>query len=140
MPNEPYPKIYLYKRIVQAKLYIDRHYQQSIDLDNIAGEACFSKFHFTRLFKTVYGTTPHQYLTLQRVEKAKVLLQQNVPVATVCFAVGFSSVSSFTALFKKTAGITPAAYQQLQLQRNNSIQQQPLHFVPACFAWKNGWL
>jgi AraC-like DNA-binding protein len=140
MPNEQYPKIYLYKRIVQAKLYIDRHYQQAIDLDNIAGEACFSKFHFTRLFKTVYGTTPHQYLTLQRVEKAKTLLQQNLSVATVCFAVGFSSVSTFTGLFKKTTGITRAAYQQLQLQRNNSIQQQPLQFVPACFAWKNGWL
>lgn len=140
MTAASHPKIYLYKRIVQAKLYIDRHYDQPIDLDNIADEACFSKFHFIRLFKTAYGKTPHHYLTQQRVDKAKQLLQENIPVATVCFAVGFSSVSSFTGLFKKNTGRTPAAYQQAKLQRIKNIAVRPLHFVPSCFAAQNGWL
>lgn len=49
--HEEYPKVYLYRRIVQAKLFIDIHYGEQIDLHNIADEACFSKFHFLRLSK-----------------------------------------------------------------------------------------
>lgn len=63
------PKIYLYRRIVLAKLFIDEHYAEDIDLDAIAGEASFSKFHFIRLFKMAYGKTPHQYLTRVRIEQ-----------------------------------------------------------------------
>ena len=77
---EQYPKIYLYRRIVQAKLFIDEHFGNNIDLDNIADEAYFSKFHFIRLFKTIYNKTPHQYLTIVRIEKAKMLLKTAVPV------------------------------------------------------------
>src|SRR4051794_17484294 len=99
--KDNYPKAYLYKRIVQAKLFIDEHFGEALDLDNIADEAYFSKFHFIRLFKTIYHRTPHQYLTKVRMEKAKYLLQQGTAVAETCFAVGFSSVSSFTGLFRK---------------------------------------
>jgi len=69
--KDQYPKVYLYRRIVQAKLFIDRHFAEKIDLTNIAEEATFSKFHFIRLFKKVYGKPPHQYLISVRVEKAK---------------------------------------------------------------------
>ena len=54
---EQYPKIYLYRRIVQAKLFIDNHFGEDIDLGNIADEAFFSRFHFIRLFKTIYNKT-----------------------------------------------------------------------------------
>jgi AraC-like DNA-binding protein len=66
-----YPKVYLYRRIVQAKLFIDASYMHSIDLDNISEEASFSKFHFTRLFRQVYGRTPHQYLVHVALKKQK---------------------------------------------------------------------
>src|SRR5919112_983376 len=89
-----YPRIYLYKRIVQAKLFIDGHYSDRIDLSNIADEAYFSKFHFIRLFKTIYGSTPHQYLIKVRIENAKELLQKDMSVTDTCFDVGFDSVSS----------------------------------------------
>lgn len=140
MPETVYPKMYLYKRMVQAKLYIDRHYTQNIVIGNIASEACFSRFHFIRLFKKTYGKTPHHYLTNCRIEKAKQLLSKNKPVSDVCLAVGFSSITSFTALFKKATGFTPALWQQQQLQRHITIKQEPLHFVPACFAYQHGWM
>src|SRR5699024_293335 len=89
MTTEQYPKIYLYRRIVQAKLYIDKFYFEKIDLDNISDEAYFSKFHFIRLFKSIYGKTPHQYLTTVRIEKAQQHLQLNKSVKDVCFLVGF---------------------------------------------------
>ena len=136
---EKYPKIYLYRRIVQAKLFIDTNYAYSIDLDNIADEAYFSKFHFIRQFKKIYGKTPHQYLTVVRIEKAMQLLRNGTPVSEVCHATGFESVSSFSGLFKRMAGIAPSAYLTQQQQLKEQISKTPLNFIPSCFAEKNGW-
>jgi AraC-like DNA-binding protein len=134
-----YPKIYLYKRIVQAKLFIDNHFAEKIDLNNIADEAYFSKFHFIRLFKKIYGKSPHQYLTWVRIEKAKELLQKGESVTDVCFRVGFESVSSFTALFKRLARHTPAFYKRDMELRQLQIKTAPLQFIPNCFAERQGW-
>ncbi len=137
--REPYPKVYLYRRIVYAKLFIDAHYADNIDLDNIAGEAAFSKYHFIRLFSVTYKKTPYQYLSHVRIEKAKDLLKTDMAVAEVCYAVGFESVSSFTGLFKRLTGSTPAAYQSQQHQKLKAMAKAPLQFIPNCFAEKNGW-
>ena len=102
--KENFPKIYLYKRIVQAKLFIDARFSDHIDLHNIADEACFSKFHFIRLFKTVYGRTPHQYLKQVRIDHAKMFLQNGLSVTEACFSVGFDSVSSFTGAIASPIG------------------------------------
>ena len=131
--TETYPKVYLYKQIVQAKLFIDNHYPEKIDLNNISDEAYFSKFHFIRLFKKIYGKSPHQYLTWVRVEKAKDLLKTNTSITDVCFAVGFESISSFTGLFKRCAHKTPSQFQQLELERIAEMVNTPLKFVPNCF-------
>lgn len=129
-----YPKGYLYKRIVQAKIFIDTHFEQPIDLRNVSDEACFSKFHFIRLFKSAYGVTPHQYLIKVRIENAKLLLAKKKSVSEVCVAIGFESISSFTALFKKYTGKSPSSYQKIQMRKYEIIQDDPLHFVPGCFA------
>jgi len=139
MEKENYPKVYLYRRIVQAKLFIDNNYANAIDLDNIATVASFSKFHFIRLFKKIYDQTPHQYLTTVRIEKAKLLLQTEIAVADVCFSVGFDSISSFTGLFKRITSATPSHYQKIQLKRKVEILAAPLKFIPNCFAENNGW-
>lgn len=137
--SQDYPKIYLYRRIVQAKLYIDAHYAENIDLDNIADEACFSKFHFLRLFKSTYGRTPHKYLTHVRIEKAMQLLQEGEGVSDACYAVGFDSISSFSNLFKKTIGISPSEYHQQQQTLKKEIRTVPLKHIPGCFAEMKGW-
>jgi AraC-like DNA-binding protein len=129
-------KAYLYRRIVQAKLFIETHFCHGIDLDNIADEAHFSKFHFIRLFKTIYGKTPHQYLISVRIEKAQLLLRNGHSVSEVCFEVGFDSPTSFTGLFKRIAGTTPSAYQRQQARRTADIDRRPLWYIPNCFADK----
>ena len=139
MTTERFPKIYLYRRIVQAKLFIDDHFIDNINLDEIADEAYFSKFHFVRQFKKIYGKTPHQYLTTVRIEKAKELLHTNASVREVCFSVGFNSVSSFTGLFKRYTTLTPSVYQQQELKRQQEIKRTPLKFIPNCFAEQKGW-
>ena len=140
MITEQYPRVYLYQRIVQAKLFIDSNYAGNIDLDNIADEAYFSKFHFIRLFKKIYGKTPHQYLIVVRIEKAMQLLRTNQPVSDVCYAVGFESLSSFSGLFKRVVGVTPSAFLAQQQHIKTQILKNPLKFVPGCFAYQNGWI
>ncbi|MBS1514429.1 MAG: helix-turn-helix transcriptional regulator [Bacteroidetes bacterium] len=136
MEKDSYPKMYLYKRIVQAKMFIDEHFAEAIDVNDIADEAYFSKFHFIRLFKKTYGKTPHQYLTSVRIEEAKQLLKNEMTVTEVCYAVGFDSVSSFTGLFKREAGNTPSEYKSQQIALKMQIKKKPLNFIPGCFAGK----
>ena len=133
---DEYPKAYLYRRIVQSKLYIDGNFADSIDLAQIADEAVFSKFHFTRLFKKIYGKTPHQYLTFVRIQKAKDHLKSGMAVHNVCYSVGFESLSSFTELFKRMVGFTPSDFQNQHEQVLAELQKVPLKFIPGCFAEK----
>lgn len=139
MATEEYPKIYLYKRIVQAKLFIDNHFAEDLELNNIANEAYFSKYHFIRLFKKIYGKTPHQYLIVVRIENAIQLLRAGKPVSEVCYTVGFESLSSFGRLFKRVVGTSPCAFLEEQQQMKIQILKTPLKFVPSCFVYQNGW-
>jgi AraC-like DNA-binding protein len=115
-----YPRPELSRRIVQAKEYIDRHFQGPVDLSSIAGKAFVSKFHFLRLFKQHYGMTPHQYLTAVRLREARRLLAEGLPVSQVCGAVGFDSISSFKGLFKRYWGRTPSMLKKAILKTGPS--------------------
>lgn len=137
---ENYPKIYLYRRIVQAKLFIDNNVCENIALDSIADEVYFSKFHFIRQFKKIYGKTPHQYLMQVRIEKSMQLLRTGASVSEACYSLGFESLSSFSGLFKRIVGLTPSAYQLQQLQIKAQTLETPLKFIPGCFAEKKGWI
>jgi AraC-like DNA-binding protein len=137
--GELYPKQYLYRRIVRAKLYIDEHFSTNIDLGRIADEACFSKFHFTRLFREIYGITPHQYLIFVRVERAREKLARGASVKAACYGVGFDSVQSFAGLFKRRVGFTPAEFRRRREELAEDRRSIPLKYVPNCFVEKKGW-
>lgn len=134
-----YPKVYLYKRIVQAKLFIDNNFYDKIDLNNISDESHFSKFHFIRLFKEIYGKTPNKYLTSLRIEKAKEYLKNGMSITESCFSVGFDSPSTFSGLFKRNTGLAPSEYQSQQTKRKIEITNEPLKFIPNCFVENRGW-
>ncbi|HEY6902070.1 MAG TPA: AraC family transcriptional regulator [Puia sp.] len=107
-----YPRGELTRQVIAAKEYIDTHFAESLGLGKVAQRAMISKFHFLRLFKLHYGVTPHQYLTTVRLREARRLLLEGTPVAEVCTAVGFDSVSSFKGLFKRYWGATPASWKK----------------------------
>ena len=136
---EQFQKIYLYKRIVQAKLYIDNHYAENIDLENIADQAHFSKFHFIRLFKSIYGRTPNNYLIKIRIDQARLLLEKGNTVMESCLSVGFDSPTTFAGMFRKITGQSPSSFRKQQEEKRNAIQRNPLQFVPNCFAETYGW-
>jgi AraC-like DNA-binding protein len=72
-----------------------------------------SRAYFSRSFKAAFGETPHQYLMTRRMERAKALLRDgDLSVTAVCFAVGFSSLGSFSAQFKRLVGESPSAYRE----------------------------
>lgn len=140
MTKDEYPRVYLYRRIVQAKLFMDSNYANKIDVDNIADEALFSKFHFIRLFKEIYGKTPYQYLKTVRIEKALQFLKEGKTVTESCFSVGFDSLSTFSGLFKRMTGESPSGYSKRHEVAKRSINKKPLAYVPACYAYQYGWL
>ncbi len=139
MKSNDYPKVYLYRQVVQAKLYMDNHYSEAIQLNSISNEAYFSKFHFLRLFKSMYGKTPHQYLLNLRVEKAKNFLKEGRPVTEVCTAVGFESPTSFSTLFKRIVGVSPSLFIKQHVELKTQVRENPMNFVPSCFASQHGW-
>jgi AraC-like DNA-binding protein len=117
-------------RLNRARAFIDACYDQPLDLERIAGEASFSRYHFIRLFKQAFDQTPHQYLISRRLEQAKELLIANeLSVTEVCFAVGFQSLGSFSALFHRSVGQPPKLYRARLLVRGWS----PHQFIPVCF-------
>jgi AraC-like DNA-binding protein len=116
LSEELYANIYLTKRVIQAKYFIDKNFDRVITLDDICKEACLSKFHLIRSFKKLYGVTPYQHLTFLRIKKAKELLQTNLPITTVCYHLGFDSPTSFSGLFKKITGKTPVEFQRRKKQ------------------------
>lgn len=97
----------------RARDLIDLRYAERLDLDDLAREAGYSRYHFARAFAAAYGETPRAYLTRRRLERAKTLLRTaNLTVTEVCFAVGFESLGSFSSLFRRVIGHTPSRYQR----------------------------
>src|ERR1041385_2293147 len=137
MMSDSYPKAYLYRRIVQAKLFIDKHFREKINLDEIAEEASFSRFHFIRLFRQAYGDTPHQYLvSLRMLEAEKLMANPDLKIQDICLEIGFESVGTFTTQFTKVYGKTPKTRQKEILEKKRIIAEEPLRTVPNCFVEK----
>ncbi|OIN59602.1 helix-turn-helix domain-containing protein [Arsenicibacter rosenii] len=107
-----FPGQTLINRLIKAKQLIDSHFTEGLKLETMAREAHMSTFRFIRLFRQCYGRTPHQYLTTVRIREARRLLQTGYSMTDACFMLGFSSVTSFSALFRKHTGQTPSAFQK----------------------------
>ena len=130
-----YKKEYLYKRVVKAKLFLDKEFAENIDLDAVILEANLSKYHFIRLFKQMFAVTPHQYLIRRRIKEAiQLLINTETSVSEVCEDVGFNSPSSFCILFKKIIGQTPLEYRRNYVALEMKRKKSPLSHIPGCYS------
>jgi AraC family transcriptional regulator len=91
--------------------YIDSSLGEPLTLDGLAERAAVSRAHFVRRFRAATGVSPHRYLVLRRIEKAKLLLRgSSLPLADIALSVGFSSQSHFTQVFHLATGQTPSQF------------------------------
>jgi AraC-like DNA-binding protein len=119
------------RHLRRARDHADRSYTGPLDLGELAAVACLSKYHFARLFKATYGLTPMEYVSQRRIERAQDLLRAtNLTVTEVCFAVGYSSLGSFSSRFRALVGESPSEFQQRYAQGAPHI--------PGCFIFMWG--
>src|SRR4051794_35483170 len=99
------------RHLLRAKDLIDARFREPLDVPALARTAHVSPAHFSRTFKRAFGESPHQYLLTRRLERAAELLRNtDRTVAEICFAVGLTSVGSFTTSFGRTFGLSPTTY------------------------------
>jgi AraC-like DNA-binding protein len=108
----------------RARDLMDREYAEPLDVPALASAACMSPAHFSRKFRAAYGETPYSYLMTRRIERAKALLREGASVTDTCWAVGCTSLGSFSSRFTEIVGETPSQYRA----RDHSH----LEGVPAC--------
>lgn len=108
------PAIPLSRHLLRVRDLIDRAYVGPLDLPALARSAHVSESYFSRSFKAAFGESPHQYLLSRRMERAKALLRtSDLLITDVCLAVGFTSLGSFSAQFRRFVGMSPTAYREL---------------------------
>ena len=105
--------------VISVRNYIDNNYDSNLNLNHLSKTQFVSKFHLLRLFKKYYGLTPKQYLIDKRIEKSKELLKNGMSVTETCFTVGFTSLGSYSTLFKRKTRKTPAQFQKEQFSRRH---------------------
>lgn len=109
----------------RARDLMDRDYAKPLDVPAMARAALMSPAHFSRQFRAAYGETPYSYLMTRRIERAKALLRRgDMSVTDVCFAVGCTSLGSFSSRFTELVGESPSSYRT----RDHSSTAQ----VPGC--------
>jgi transcriptional regulator GlxA family with amidase domain len=92
---------------------MDRDYAAPLDVEALARDAHMSPGHFSRQFRQAYGESPYSYLMTRRIERAMALLRLgDLSVTDVCFAVGCSSLGTFSTRFTELVGVPPSVYRQ----------------------------
>ncbi len=112
-----YPRQQVLEQLAMARKYMESHYAEPINVKKIAGSAFYSRFHFIRMFRQVYGRTPVSYLTSIRMQQAAAMLQSGRTVKDACYGTGYSSIHTFTILFRRSKGMTPAAWRKKHLYK-----------------------
>ena len=124
-PNPPQAMARDRRRAVEAAMWIDAHSHLQIDLEGAADKANLSPFHFLRLFSSVLGVTPHQYLVRSRLRHAaRLLADDNGPITDVAFDVGFGDLSNFVRTFHRAAGVSPRGFRQMSRGDRKILQDR----------------
>src|SRR5215510_12750718 len=113
-------------RLRRARDRMDRDYAKPLDVPALARVALMSPGHFSRCFREAFGETPYSYLMTRRIERAKALLRRgDMSVTEVCFAVGCSSLGTFSSRFTELVGENPSSYRARSHDWEDTL--------PACF-------
>ena len=102
-----------HRQCAAVRRYIDLHFKESLTLEQLADEAHMNKFYLSHAFKREYGVSPINYMISRRLEESKYLLAEtDLSMSQIAQLLGFSSLSYFSQVFRKTQGISPMEYRQ----------------------------
>jgi len=100
-------------RLRRVRDRIDREYARPLDVEALARGVHMSAGHLSRQFRAAYGESPYAYLMTRRIERAMALLRRgDLSVTDVCFAVGCSSLGTFSTRFTELVGVPPSVYRR----------------------------
>ena len=109
-------------RLRQVRDRIDREYAQPLDVEALARGVHLSSGHLSREFRLAYGESPYSYLMTRRIERAMALLRRGeLSVTEVCFAVGCSSLGTFSTRFTELVGVPPSVYRRDGLRTTEGL-------------------
>jgi AraC-like DNA-binding protein len=119
----PATRLELYRRLYRGRDFLLSCYDRPLTVAAAAQVATLSPFHFQRMFKQAFGRTPMQFLQATRLEAAhRLLAHADDDITTICFAVGFESLGSFSWLFRKRFGASPREFRVARRQ-NRRIEE-----------------
>jgi AraC-like DNA-binding protein len=99
------------RRMLRARDAMDRNFAEPLDIPALARIALVSEAHFIRTFRATFGETPHRYLQRRRIERAMYLLRGTErSITDICFAVGFTSLGTFSRTFRDIVGSSPKEF------------------------------
>lgn len=112
VPTEP-QSVSGNRQCAAVKRYIDMHFKEPLTLEQLAEDAHMNKFYLSHAFKREYGTSPINYMITKRIEESKYLLAEtDLSMSQIAQLLGFSSLSYFSQVFRKTQAVSPMEYRQ----------------------------
>lgn len=112
VPSEP-PVFTENRQCAVVRRYIDLHFKEPLTLELLAEEAHMNKYYLSHAFKREYGVSPINYMISRRIEESKYLLAEtDLSMSQIAQLLGFSSLSYFSQVFRRTQSVTPMAYRQ----------------------------
>ncbi|MDP2327817.1 MAG: helix-turn-helix transcriptional regulator [Dehalococcoidia bacterium] len=114
-------------RLRRVRDRMDREHAQPLDVEALARGVGMSAGHLSRQFRQAYGESPYAYLMTRRIERAMALLRRgDLSVTEVCFAVGCSSLGTFSTRFTELVGVSPSVY------RRQAVSASGMAGMPSC--------
>lgn len=105
-------------RSIQMKEYIDKHYFEEITAENLSSRFGISTRYMNDIFKAKYHETPLQYLQKVRINRAQeLLIKTEKEIVSICFEVGYETLSTFYRTFRNLVGMSPHKYRMLNQNR-----------------------
>jgi AraC-like DNA-binding protein len=132
-----YPELLV--RLCHARDLLRDWEDEPLPVSAVARASGLTRFHFIRLFKAIFGETPHQYRSRAQIEKARhLLILTNLSITEICMEVGFSSLGSFSALFSRRAGMSPSEFQRRYRTAPAPEPHLPASLIPGCLTLMGG--
>jgi transcriptional regulator GlxA family with amidase domain len=127
------------RKLCQVRDLIRDCLEEELTLAELSLEADLSPWHFLRAFRQSFGETPKAYLTRLRLERARELLTiSSRSVTEICFDLGFSSLGSFSTLFHRHVGLSPAEFRRRVRAWITVPGRLPWAYIPLCFGHRFG--